>query len=206
MSPCDRDHRFINIQQKCASQQKCTDTCRHLTTLKSHCAYYCLDIIFIQVADIRDSLPCYLLIMPYKFFFPCLPSQGYLVLMAPQSKQLAVFLLCGILAMAHFMIGAIGARSLSAACSEISTLKNNSGCYNGKGPDLILSISRRSNKYLFLLRYNTSNEGVDLIMQMRGNHINNIHEIMMISTNVHLFIHCRWKIKLTFESAQYATA
>lgn len=36
------------------------------------------------------------------------------------------------------------------------------------------------------------------------NPINNIHEIVMISSNVHLFIDLRWKMRLTFKSAQHA--
>ncbi len=63
-----------------------------------------------------------------------------------------------------------------------------------------------SNKYLLPLKYNTANALQIWLCKRFKNHINNIHEIMMISANVHLFIDYRRKIKLTFESAQYATA
>ena len=46
-----------------------------------------------------------------------------------------------------------------------------------------------------------NNPAADPIMQIileKKTRINNIHEIVMISSNVHLFIDPGWKMKLTF--------
>lgn len=60
------------------------DACKYLAALKTHHTYCFMNIIFIEAADIRDSL-----IMPYvpRVSFCRSPHYGYLVSLVLDNKQ-----------------------------------------------------------------------------------------------------------------------
>lgn len=176
---CNRSHKFTAVVGSSAGSE---DTWENTETLKSHHPYWsCRHKGFFSLLSSYNIVP--------SLCFCC--SLG-------KNKQLPV----DFHEMQSWFSCLGGYQRLMFRVTVRWRLWWESDC---KSPYLNLSISEGSNKYTPLqIQHNNTTISRSDYADVWGVHINNIHEILMISANVHL-IAFRWKMKLTFESAQYAT-